>query len=61
MVPRLGEDDLIGTLPGLYNKKDSVIIPLKALFVKAKIVDFIADVEVTQRFVNEQTHPIEAV
>jgi hypothetical protein len=29
--------------------------------VKAKIVNFIADVEISQRFVNDNTYPIEAV
>lgn len=52
---------MVGVVPGIYSKKDNVLVPLKALFVKAKIVNFIADVEIAQRFVNEQTYPIEAV
>jgi hypothetical protein len=38
-----------------------VLVPLKALFVKAKVVNFIADIEIAQRFINEQSYPIEAV
>jgi len=51
----------IGTLPGLYNKKDNKLLPLKAIFVKAKIVDFVADVEITQKFVNDYDQALEAV
>lgn len=37
------------------------MVPLKAVDVRAKLVNFVADVEVLQSFVNDSDNPIEAV
>jgi len=48
-------------LPLLVSKTDeNVIIPLRGISVKAVIVGFVADVEISQRFYNQSDNPIEA-
>lgn len=48
-------------LLSVYAKADNKLLPLKALLAKVKIVGFVADVELSQRFHNQYDHSIEAV
>lgn len=45
----------------MYSKADNKMLPLKALLAKVKIVGFVADIELSQRFVNQYDYSIEAL
>lgn len=53
------EDVFVGVVPGIYAK--DAMLPLRSMVVKATVFDFVADVELTQRFVNSSETAIEAV
>ena len=51
----------LGLVPGVYTKKENQLLPLKAIQAKVVILGNVADVELTQRFCNQQDTAIEAV
>jgi len=55
------DEEYIGTIPGLYNKHNDDSIPLKSIDVRAKLINYISDVELTQTYINTSPSPIEAI
>jgi len=47
-------------IPSLYTKEEK-LVPLQGMNINANVIDFIADVDISQRFVNEDKQPIEAI
>jgi hypothetical protein len=45
---------------GLVNNGNNIPIPLSGVDVSVKIVDFCAEVTISQRYVNKEANPIEA-
>ncbi|ELR22414.1 von Willebrand factor type A domain containing protein [Acanthamoeba castellanii str. Neff] len=62
-IPPLRADDtfLCGLFPKTAGKGLPASVPLRGLAVKAEVVGMVAQVEVTQRYVNAESAPIEAV
>lgn len=47
--------------PEENGRTESVMVPLKATQIRATIIDFVADVEISQRYYNDTNSPLEAV
>lgn len=62
-IPPLRADDtfLCGLFPKTAGKGLPASVPLRGLAVNAEVVGMVAQVEVTQRYVNAESAPIEAV
>jgi len=46
---------------GLWSENDQQIIPLQGMHVHAELQDLLSEVIISQTFINEENHPIEAV
>ncbi|KAJ5070681.1 von willebrand factor a domain-containing protein 5a [Anaeramoeba ignava] len=46
---------------GLFNTAEEIPIPLTGIQIKAKIIDFVGEVEITQRYQNINNYPLECV
>eukprot|EP01124_Arcella_intermedia_P027044 TRINITY_DN5211_c0_g1_i2.p1 TRINITY_DN5211_c0_g1~~TRINITY_DN5211_c0_g1_i2.p1 ORF type:complete len:873 (+),score=253.22 TRINITY_DN5211_c0_g1_i2:41-2659(+) len=53
--------DSVGSVTGLFYKKNDGLVPLVSLDVRCKVVDFCGDVEVHQVYYNKNTTPVEAL
>lgn len=45
----------------ISSEEDTIPVPLKSVNVSTKIIDFVSEIKVAQRYVNAESNPIEAV